>query len=56
MRFEISDEAAITFADRLYRAIAQGVPIDAAMAAVASDAQAVVTLNRNQTPTTATAV
>ena len=42
MRFEISDEAAITFADRLYNAIAQGFPIDAAMAAVASDAQAVV--------------
>ena len=55
MRFEISDEAASTFAGRVYSAIAQGFPIDAAMAAVASDAQAVVTLNRNQTPTTATA-
>jgi CHAT domain len=55
MRFEISDEAAITFAGRLYNEIAQGFPIDAAMAAVASDAQAVVKLNRNQTPTTATA-
>jgi rRNA processing protein Krr1/Pno1 len=55
MRFEISDEAAITFADRLYSAIARGFPIDVAMAAVASDAQAVVTLNRKQTPTTATA-
>jgi len=51
MRFEISDEAAITFAGRPYSAIAQGFPIDAAMAAVASDAQAVVTLNRNQTST-----
>jgi hypothetical protein len=55
MRFEISDEAAIMLAGRLYSAIAQGFPIGAAMAAVASDAQAVVTLNRNQTPTTATA-
>jgi hypothetical protein len=53
MRFEITDEAAITFADRLYGAIAQRFPIDGAMAAVASDAQAVVTLNRNQTPATA---
>lgn len=42
MRFEISDEAASTFAGRVYSAIAQGFPIDAAMAAVASDAQAVV--------------
>ena len=54
MRFEISDEAAITFTGRLHSLIAQGFPIDAAMAAVASDAQAVVTLNRKQTPTTAT--
>ena len=53
MRFEISDEAAITFAGRLYNVIALGFSIDAAMAAVASDAQAVVKLNRNQTPTTA---
>ena len=55
MRFEISDEAAITFAGRLCSAIAERFPIDVAMAAVASDAQAVVKLNRNQTPTTATA-
>jgi CHAT domain len=53
MQFEISDEAAITFAGRLYSAIAHGFPIYAAMAAIASDAQAVVTLN--QTPTTTTA-
>jgi hypothetical protein len=55
MRFEISDEAAITFAGRVYRVIAQRFPIDAAMAAAAGDAQAVVTLDRKQTPTTATA-
>ena len=55
LRFEISDEAAITFAGRVYRVIAQRFPIDAAMAAAAGDAQAVVTLDRKQTPTTATA-
>lgn len=32
MQFEITDEAAITFAGRLYSALAQGFPIDAAIA------------------------
>ena len=32
MQFEITDEAAITFAGRLYSALAQGFPIDAALA------------------------
>jgi hypothetical protein len=32
MQFEITDDAAITFADRLYTAIAQGFPVDAALA------------------------
>lgn len=31
MQFEITDEAAIAFADALYRALAHGLPIDAAM-------------------------
>ena len=31
MQFEISDEAAVAFAGALYRALAQGLPIDAAM-------------------------
>ena len=33
MQFEITDDAAITFADRLYTAVAQGFPIDAALTA-----------------------
>ena len=32
MQFEITDDAAITFADRLYTAVAQGFPVDAALA------------------------
>ena len=32
MQTEITDEAAITFSDRLYTALAQGFPIDAALA------------------------
>ncbi len=32
MQAEITDEAAVTFADRLYTALAQGFPIDAALA------------------------
>jgi hypothetical protein len=32
MQFEITDEAAITFAGRLYGALAQGLPVDAAIA------------------------
>ncbi len=32
MQFEITDEAAITFSDRLYTALAQGYPVDAAVA------------------------
>lgn len=32
MQFEITDEAAITFAKRVYTAIAQGYPVDAAVA------------------------
>ncbi|MGN6171312.1 MAG: CHAT domain-containing protein, partial [Solirubrobacteraceae bacterium] len=32
MQFEITDEAAITFAGRLYEALVQGFPIDAALA------------------------
>ena len=32
MQFEITDEAAITFAGRLYTALAQGFPVDAALA------------------------
>jgi Kelch motif/Galactose oxidase, central domain len=32
MQFEITDEAAITFGGRLYEALAQGFPIDAALA------------------------
>ena len=32
MQFEITDEAAITFADEFYAAIAQGFPVDAAVA------------------------
>jgi tetratricopeptide (TPR) repeat protein len=32
MQFEITDEAAITFADRLYGALAEGYPVDAALA------------------------
>jgi CHAT domain-containing protein/Kelch motif protein len=32
MQFEITDEAAITFAGRLYNALVQGFPIDAALA------------------------
>jgi tetratricopeptide (TPR) repeat protein len=32
MQFEISDDAAITFADEFYTALAEGFPVDAAMA------------------------
>jgi hypothetical protein len=32
MQFEISDDAAITFAERLYTAVAQGLPVDTALA------------------------
>jgi WD40 repeat protein len=32
MQFEITDEAAIAFSDRLYTALAQGLPVDAALA------------------------
>ncbi len=32
MQFEISDEAAIAFSERLYRALAHGYPVDAALA------------------------
>ena len=32
MQFEITDEAAIAFSERLYRALAHGYPVDAALA------------------------
>jgi hypothetical protein len=31
MQFEITDDAAITFAEQLYAAIADGYPVDAAL-------------------------